>query len=175
MADDQRRGERGREERQRDRQVRYFSTLKTIAETLNNGVSLRDASHLAGIGTWELEDKVRVEFGLTEKQLSVFGIGPAGENLVKFACFAGDRGHVASHNGVGAVLGAKKLKAISVKRGRTRPHIADPKKLNDLANPLFVDARDYAGGGLYNWGTAGGLSGAARGGWLNAGSVLKFP
>jgi two-component system NarL family sensor kinase len=42
MPDDQRRGERGREERQRDRQVRYFSTLKTIAETLNNGVSLRD-------------------------------------------------------------------------------------------------------------------------------------
>jgi aldehyde:ferredoxin oxidoreductase len=131
-----------------------------------NGVSLRDASHLAGVGTWELEDKLRAEFGLNEKQLSVFGIGPAGENLVKFACFAGDRGHVASHNGVGAVLGAKKLKAISVKRGRTRAFIADPKKLNDLANPLFVDARDYAGGGLYSWGTAGGLSGAARGGWL---------
>src|SRR4029453_8836924 len=32
---------RGREDRQRDRQVRYFATLKVIAETLNNGVSLR--------------------------------------------------------------------------------------------------------------------------------------
>src|SRR6266540_1796438 len=30
-----------RETRQRDRQVRYFATLKVIAETLNNGVSLR--------------------------------------------------------------------------------------------------------------------------------------
>jgi two-component system NarL family sensor kinase len=30
-----------REQRQRDRQVRYFATLKVIAETLNNGVSLR--------------------------------------------------------------------------------------------------------------------------------------
>jgi two-component system NarL family sensor kinase len=30
-----------RENRQRDRQVRYFATLKVIAETLNNGVSLR--------------------------------------------------------------------------------------------------------------------------------------
>jgi two-component system NarL family sensor kinase len=30
-----------REARQRDRQVRYFATLKVIAETLNNGVSLR--------------------------------------------------------------------------------------------------------------------------------------
>jgi two-component system NarL family sensor kinase len=30
-----------REDRQRDRQVRYFATLKVIAETLNNGVSLR--------------------------------------------------------------------------------------------------------------------------------------
>ena len=35
--------ERGhaREDRQRDRQVRYFATLKVIAETLNNGVSMR--------------------------------------------------------------------------------------------------------------------------------------
>src|SRR5690242_6669980 len=32
---------RRREDRQRDRQVRYFATLKVIAETLNNGVSLR--------------------------------------------------------------------------------------------------------------------------------------
>lgn len=131
-----------------------------------NGVELRDAEHLAGIGTWKLEDTIRAAEGLNEKQLSVFGIGPAGENQSRFAALVGDRGHVASHNGVGAVLGAKKLKAISCKRGKQKAPIADPKKVNDLARPLFEDARDYAGGGLYASGTAGGLSGAARGGWL---------
>ncbi|MBF8304023.1 MAG: hypothetical protein HW399_398, partial [Dehalococcoidia bacterium] len=39
--------------------------------------------------------------------MSVFGIGPAGENMSRFAAFVGDRGHVAAHNGVGAVLGSK--------------------------------------------------------------------
>ena len=32
--------------------------------------------------------------------------------------------------------------------------------------PLFQDAKEFGGGSLYNWGTAGGVSGAARGGWL---------
>jgi aldehyde:ferredoxin oxidoreductase len=131
-----------------------------------NGATLRDASELAGVGIWDLEDKLRAEYKLSEKQLSVFGIGPAGEHLVKFACFGGDRGHMASHNGVGAVLGAKKLKAISIKRGSVRAPIADNKKLNPLVNPLFQDAKEFGGGSLYAWGTAGGVSGAARGGWL---------
>ena len=132
----------------------------------DEGVSLHDATHLTCVGTWELEDRIRTAMGLNDKQLSVFGIGPAGENLVKFAAFVGDRGHVAAHNGVGAVLGSKKLKAISCKRGKIRPTVADPARLNQIVNPLFEDARDYAGGGLYAWGTAGGVSGAARGGWL---------
>lgn len=131
-----------------------------------NGVTLRDAEHLAGVGTWELEDRVRAEYGLNDKQLSVFGIGPAGEKLVRFAALVGDRGHVAAHNGIGAVLGAKKLKVISCKRGKVKPAIADVKRFNELVKPLFEHARDYGGGSLYQWGTAGGLSGAARGGWL---------
>jgi aldehyde:ferredoxin oxidoreductase len=131
-----------------------------------HGVKLMDAEPYRGLGVWQLEDKIREEESLNEKQLSVFGIGPAGENLVKFAAFVGDRGHVASHNGVGAVLGAKKLKAISVKRGKVKPYIADNAKLNELVKPLFQDAKEYGGGSLYAWGTAGGVSGAARGGWL---------
>jgi aldehyde:ferredoxin oxidoreductase len=132
----------------------------------DDGPKLSSAEQYRGLGTWELEDKVRADYNLNENQLSVMGIGPAGENLVKFAAFVGDRGHVASHNGVGAVLGKKKLKVISAKRGKVRAYIADAKKLNELARPLFEDAKNYGGGSLYNWGTAGGVSGAARGGWL---------
>ena len=46
----------------------------------------------------------------------MFSIGPAGENLARFACLVGDRGHVAAHNGVGAVMGSKKLKDIATGR-----------------------------------------------------------
>jgi aldehyde:ferredoxin oxidoreductase len=131
-----------------------------------SGVKLLDATQYAGLGVWQLEDTIRTKEGLNEKQLSVFGIGPAGEHKVRFAALVGDRGHVASHNGVGAVLGAKNLKAITCRRGKVRPAIADNAKLNELVKPLFVDAKEFGGGSLYNWGTAGGVSGAARGGWL---------
>ena len=47
-----------------------------------NGATLRDASELAGVGIWDVEDRLRAEYKLSEKQLSVFGIGPAGEHLV---------------------------------------------------------------------------------------------
>jgi len=131
-----------------------------------NGVKLLDGTKYAGLGVWQLEDTIRADEGLNEKQLSVFGIGPAGENKVRFSAFVGDRGHVASHNGIGAVLGVKNLKAISCRRGKVRPNIADNARLNELVKPLFQDAKEFGGGGIYNWGTGGGVSGAARGGWL---------
>jgi len=76
---------------------------------------IRDARHLAGKDTWETEDAIKQEIG---KQCSVYGIGPAGEHLVRFAAVIGDHGHAAGHNGTGAVMGVKKLKAIVAERGR---------------------------------------------------------
>ena len=54
--------------------------------------------------TWEMQDTLNAEHGLSGHQMSVYGIGPAGENLVRFAVIAGDYGH-ASKNGCGAVMG----------------------------------------------------------------------
>ncbi|OGP65270.1 MAG: hypothetical protein A2170_13845 [Deltaproteobacteria bacterium RBG_13_53_10] len=96
---------------------------------------LRDASHLLGKDTWEIEDMIRSELG--EKRLSVYGIGPAGENLVRFACIVGDKGHVVAHNGVGAVMGSKRLKAIAVVRGNQTVLIKDPEKLGSVGKDLF--------------------------------------
>ena len=79
---------------------------------------LRDARHLAGADTWEMIDRLAEELGVGERQLSVFGIGPAGERTARFAGFVGDRGHVAGHNGTGAVMGSKRLKAIVARRSR---------------------------------------------------------
>src|SRR5512136_809689 len=57
----------------------------------------------------------------------VLCIGPAGENLVRFAAVANDRNRVYGRCGPGAVWGSKKLKAIRV-QGREKIAIADPEK-----------------------------------------------
>lgn len=77
---------------------------------------IRDASDLAGKDTFETDAILRKKHGEDgfENNLSVAAIGPAGENLVRFACIVSDRGHVAATGGVGAILGSKNLKAIVV-------------------------------------------------------------
>lgn len=124
---------------------------------------LRDAAHLAGVDTWTMIDVLADELDTDERHISVFGIGPAGENLVRFAAFVGDRGHVAGHNGTGAVMGSKKLKAIVVKRARGKVAVHDTDTLREVSRAIFQDTLEhpsYGRDGVYRWGT---LRGVARG------------
>ena len=73
---------------------------------------IKDARHLAGKTVAETEKLIKAELGVNRYGASVFGIGPAGEHLVRQACITGDGGHAASHNGLGAVMGSKNLKAV---------------------------------------------------------------
>jgi len=77
---------------------------------------IEDASELTGKDTFETESLLRNKYGEggVENRISVAAIGPAGENLVRFACIVSDRGHVASTGGLGAIMGSKNLKAIVV-------------------------------------------------------------
>jgi aldehyde:ferredoxin oxidoreductase len=128
-------------------------------------VEFRDASPLMGKDTLETEETIRKVLNLGRK-LSVYSIGPAGENLVRFAAIVGDGGHVAAHNGVGAVMGSKNLKAIAVHRGAFLPPIKDPAKFSILAKELLKDAKNFNNGRLYKLGTNGVFTPAAKGGWL---------
>jgi aldehyde:ferredoxin oxidoreductase len=94
---------------------------------------IRPASHLLGLDTAQTQDQLHQELGLGPTRLSVYCIGPAGENLVRFACLVGDHGHVAAHNGVGAVLGSKKLKAIAVRRGKKKVEFYSKSQLREIA------------------------------------------
>jgi aldehyde:ferredoxin oxidoreductase len=87
-------------------------------------VEIRDASHLWGKWVGETEDGLRRETGLPG--LRVACIGPAGENLVKFACIMNDKHRAAGRSGVGTVMGSKNLKAIAV-RGTGGVKVADGK------------------------------------------------
>ena len=122
---------------------------------IHDGVAeIRNAEHLRGRDTWDTEDAVKKELGLTEKSGSVVCIGPAGENGVRFAAMVGDRGHVAGHNGTGAVMGSKNLKAIAVARGRMAIPLKDRAALKEVAAEFLENARNAPGKNVYNWGTS---------------------
>ncbi len=130
------------------------------------GAELRDASKLVGKDTWETEDAIKEELGYKERGMSVFSIGPAGENMVRFAGIFGDRGHCAGHNGVGAVLGSKKLKAFAAQRAPNKLQFVDSQKLGELAKKTTEGAKNFGGGTVFNWGTSRVLPGAEAAGWL---------
>jgi len=88
-------------------------------------VEIRDARAWWGRTTSESEDGLRDELGIPN--LRIAGIGPAGENLVRFACIINDKHRAAGRSGVGAVMGSKKLKAIAV-RGTKGVTIAQPQE-----------------------------------------------
>lgn len=88
----------------------------------DEGAEIRDASHLWGKDTYETEELLKQEVG--DKRAQVICIGPAGENLVKFANVMNDRGSTAGRCGMGAVMGYKRLKAV-VARGNKKFPVAD--------------------------------------------------
>jgi aldehyde:ferredoxin oxidoreductase len=117
---------------------------------------IRDASHLAGKDTWETDELIKEELGYKKSEMSIAAIGPAGENLVKFAAIVADRGHVAGHNGTGAVMGSKKLKAIAVALGKNKVTLSDPDKISQLAREIVDTIKNgRMGGNLYKYGTLG--------------------
>jgi len=77
----------------------------------NDVVEFKDASHLWGKGAHETEGILAEEYG---HGASIMSIGPAGENLVGFACINSDYYRQAGRGGLGAVMGSKNVKAIVI-------------------------------------------------------------
>jgi aldehyde:ferredoxin oxidoreductase len=88
-------------------------------------IELRDAAQLSGKLTHETAAAIRAELG--DSRIKAAVIGPAGEKLVRFSAIVDER-RTASRGGVGAVMGAKNLKAIAV-RGTKHPALADREAL----------------------------------------------
>ncbi|MHA2117790.1 MAG: aldehyde ferredoxin oxidoreductase family protein [Candidatus Thorarchaeota archaeon] len=114
----------------------------------NESVELLDASDIWGTSVFETDDWIREEHS---KRARVLSIGQAGENKVRFAAVMNDRDRASARSGLGAVMGSKGLKAISV-RGTGKLEVADPKDyLNQmdifyermLANPFTKERAKY--------------------------------
>jgi len=86
-------------------------------------VEFRDAEHLRGLSPQETQSRIREELG--DPEIQVMSIGLAGENLVRFANVRTGLKNAGGRTGMGAVMGAKRLKAVAV-RGTGGIKIADP-------------------------------------------------
>jgi len=117
-------------------------------------VEIRDAGKYWGMKTDELDKTLKKD--LNNERFQTAYIGPAGENLVAYACILHTAARAAGR-GVGAVMGSKKLKAIAV-RGTGMPHIADHKQFSSALKDARATTTGLIDGLktgiLRNWGTS---------------------
>lgn len=99
-------------------------------------VEIRDASHLWGKTVFETDKTIRVD-DIGDLEVKTLIIGPAGENLVRFACPIANLYRAPGRCGMGAVMGSKNLKAIVV-RGSKSIKVAKPKEYLEYLNELFT-------------------------------------
>lgn len=109
---------------------------KPVFLWISNGkAELRPAGHFWGAAdTYEAQALIRDELG--DPLVRVASIGLAGENQIPFALVLCDHGRVAGRTGMGAVMGAKRLKAVAVRGHQDIPlaHSDAFTKLRGAAN-----------------------------------------
>lgn len=106
--------------------IEGISSSPVVLFIENDVVRFIDATALWGMEVYETERAVRKLTGNSE--VRILSIGPAGENLVKFASLANDFSRSAARGGSGAVLGSKKVKALALRGTRDIP-VHDLKEL----------------------------------------------
>lgn len=94
----------------------------------NDKVEFKPALHLWGLDTYETQRGIRDE--LNNDYVKIVCIGPAGENLVRFASVASGYKSMAGRTGMGALFGSKNLKAIAC-LGDKPFKVEDPNALKD--------------------------------------------
>ena len=108
----------------------------------SDDVELKDAGELWGKDTAQTQDWLKERYG---KAIRTACIGPAAENLVKYASIVTGR-RTASRCGVGTVMGSKGLKAVAITAKRNL-NLHDPDGFSELAKEqikIMKASRDYA-------------------------------
>lgn len=101
------------------------SELPVVLGIQPDEVLFHDAGDMWGMETFEAEEEAVQRFASDSPGSGKTGaitIGPAGENLVRYAIVANDKWRCAGRTGVGAVLGSKKVKAIVFQGDRKREY-----------------------------------------------------
>ena len=97
----------------------------------NKKVKFISASDMWGQTIGITNDLIEKKYG---KKVCSAVIGPAGENLVRYASVVSNRSNQAERMGMGAVMGSKKIKSLIIKEQKFNPKIYDVKLLRKITN-----------------------------------------
>jgi aldehyde:ferredoxin oxidoreductase len=113
---------------------------------------IKDASHLWGMEVYECVQAIREETKDADTKIAC--IGPAGENLVRYASIVSDCMFMNVRTGMGAVMGSKNLKAIAV-RGHQPVKVSDPDRIRTLSKQFETHFKEnFVNKAVYDAGTA---------------------
>lgn len=102
-------------------------------------VSIEDATDLWGLDTFEAQDAIKAR---TSSRNQTLTIGPAGERLSRIATIHTATSSTAGQGGFGAIMGAKKLKAITV-MGTGEVAVAHREAFDELVRAVGEEVRSY--------------------------------
>jgi aldehyde:ferredoxin oxidoreductase len=105
-------------------------------------IEIKDAAHLWGQDTVDTEKSIQKNAG--DKKIRIASIGPASEKRSLISGIVNDAGRIAARSGVGAVMGAKKLKALAV-RGTGKAEIADKNEMDQLRKAYIKEMKEMGG------------------------------
>lgn len=140
-----------------------------------------DAVSLWGKDTFETQKCLSVMH--EGRKIKNLVIGPAGENQVRFASIISGKDHAAGRTGMGAVMGAKNLKAIVVEKGDYRHFPADTKiqraaiqtYISQIKkSPEFSTFSKYGGAGYLSWVNDMGIMGSKNYSAVGTGRVEQI-
>ena len=142
-----------------DALVIHGRAAEPVYVSIHNGdLTLRPAAHLWGRDTAEVDGLIRAELG--EDKARVAQCGVAGENGVLFASIMHDTNRAAGRNGLGAVMGSKRLKAVAVRGTRSLP-VANRGRMLPVSKWLGDNYRE-----IMDWAISMGTPGSV--GYLNS-------
>ncbi len=106
----------------------------------DDNVEILDAENLWGKRTGDVQDSLQE---IHSNKHRIVQIGPAAENLVRFAAITSDLRHYSARGGIGTVMGSKRLRAIAVRGSNRKLKIADSEKLKEIAGWFNRSVKDH--------------------------------
>ncbi len=140
--------------------IRGKSRQPTLITIFDDEVQLKNAEYYWGKDVLETTAGLRTEYG---RDARILAIGPAGENLVRYASILNEGHHAFGRAGFGAVMGSKNLKAIVVRGTQKRLKLHDADSFEALRKELNKKIKEALPSTvLHENGTAANLEGGVH-------------
>lgn len=138
--------------------IRGRSSTPAYLYVSDGGVEIRDAAPYWGLDA--LDTQACIAGDLAHGNLQILSIGTAGEVGARFACIVTGKDHAAGRTGLGAVMGAKNLKAVVIEKGACKPFDDRRQLIGSAVNayvkqikasPDFETFSRFGGAGYIKW------------------------